>query len=147
MLIFRNDFCVVFLHEIVFCLNNLFSPSLRSNRTFQTFWALRPWRRVCVECGDLHTTISDPPSSLRNYGLRGQLDSDPVLAAGKIFDPRVWPESVEDLATYGEAEVECLVQHFRLASFGEEWFWLCSHSLKNWKFLQRQNQNKWTCAL
>ena len=22
MLIFRNDFCVVFLHEIVFCLNN-----------------------------------------------------------------------------------------------------------------------------
>ena len=28
--------------------------------------------------------------------------------------------SVEDLATYGEAEVECLVQHFRLASFGEE---------------------------
>ena len=27
MLIFRNDFCVVFLHEIVFCLNNLFSPS------------------------------------------------------------------------------------------------------------------------
>ena len=43
------------------------------------------------------------------------LDSDPVLAAGKIFDPRVWPESVEDLATYGEAEVECLVQHFRPA--------------------------------
>ena len=31
MLIFRNDFCIVFLHEIVFCLNNLFSPSLRSN--------------------------------------------------------------------------------------------------------------------
>lgn len=43
------------------------------------------------------------------------LDSDPVLAAGKIFDPRVWPESVEDLATYGEAEVKCLVQHFRPA--------------------------------
>ena len=43
------------------------------------------------------------------------LDSDPVFAAGKIFDPRVWPESVEDLATYGEAEVECLVQHFRPA--------------------------------
>ena len=43
------------------------------------------------------------------------LDSDPVLAAGKIFDPRVWPESVEDLATYGEAQVECLVQHFRPA--------------------------------
>ena len=43
------------------------------------------------------------------------LDSDPVLAAGKIFDPRVWPESVEDLAAYGEAEVDCLVQHFRPA--------------------------------
>ena len=24
------------------------------------------------------------------------LDLDPVHAAGKIFDPRVWPESVED---------------------------------------------------
>ena len=28
------------------------------------------------------------------------LNLDPVLAAGKIFDPRVWPESVEDLAAY-----------------------------------------------
>ena len=36
------------------------------------------------------------------------LDSDPFLAAGKIFDPRVWPESVEDIAAYGEAEVDCL---------------------------------------
>ena len=43
------------------------------------------------------------------------LDSDPVLAAGKIFDPRVWPESAEDLAAYGEAEVDYLVQHFRPA--------------------------------
>ena len=43
------------------------------------------------------------------------LDSEPFLAAGKIFDPRVWPESVEDLAAYGEAEVDCLVQHFRPA--------------------------------
>ena len=43
------------------------------------------------------------------------LDSKPFLAAGKIFDPRVWPESVEDLAAYGEAEVDCLVQHFRPA--------------------------------
>lgn len=43
------------------------------------------------------------------------LDLDPVHAAGKIFDPRVWPESVEDLAAYGEAEVDCLVQHFRPA--------------------------------
>ena len=42
-------------------------------------------------------------------------DSDPVLAAGKIFDPRVWPDAVEDLATYGEAEVDRLVQHFRPA--------------------------------
>lgn len=43
------------------------------------------------------------------------LDSDPVFAAGKVFDPRVWPESGEDLATYEEAEEEYLVQHFRPA--------------------------------
>ena len=48
------------------------------------------------------------------------LDSYPVLAAGKIFDPRVWPESVEDLAAYGEAEVDCLVQHFRPALEGND---------------------------
>ena len=48
------------------------------------------------------------------------LDSDPVLATGKIFDPRVWPESVEDLAAYGEAEVDCLVQHFRPALVGND---------------------------
>ena len=48
------------------------------------------------------------------------LDSDPVLAAGKIFVPRVWAESVEDLAAYGEAEVDCLVQHFRLALEGND---------------------------
>ena len=48
------------------------------------------------------------------------LDSDPVLAAEKIFDPRVWPESLEDLAAYGEAEVDCLVQHFRPALDGND---------------------------
>ena len=48
------------------------------------------------------------------------LDSDPVLAAGKISDPRVWPESVEDLAAYGEAEVDCLVQHFTPALEGND---------------------------
>ena len=48
------------------------------------------------------------------------LDSDPVLAAGKTFDHRVWPESVEDLAAYGEAEVDCLVQHFRPAWEGND---------------------------
>jgi len=48
------------------------------------------------------------------------LDSDPVLAAGKIFYPRVWPESVEDLAACGEAEVDCLVQHFRPALEGND---------------------------
>ena len=40
---------------------------------------------------------------------------DPDLAAGKIFYPRVWPESVEDLATCGEAEVDCSVHYFRPA--------------------------------
>ena len=48
------------------------------------------------------------------------LDSDPVLVAEKIFDPRVLPESVEDLAAYGEAEVDCLVQHFRPALEGND---------------------------
>ena len=48
------------------------------------------------------------------------LDSDPVLAAWKIFDPRVWPESVEDLASYGEAEMDCLVPHFRRALEGND---------------------------
>ena len=48
------------------------------------------------------------------------LDSGPVLAAGKIFDPRVWPEFLEDLAAYGEAEVDCLVQHFRPALEGND---------------------------
>lgn len=47
------------------------------------------------------------------------LDSDPVLAAGKIFDPRVWPESVEDLATYGEAALER--NDFDFAAVAGEW--------------------------
>ena len=37
------------------------------------------------------------------------------MQLGRFFDPMVWPESVEDLAAYGEAEVDCLVQHFRPA--------------------------------
>ena len=41
-------------------------------------------------------------------------------AGGKIFDPRVWPESVEDLAAYGAAEVDCLFQHFRPAFEGND---------------------------
>ena len=40
--------------------NHLSSPSLQSNRTLQSFWALRPWRLVCIEWRDLDTTLSDP---------------------------------------------------------------------------------------
>ena len=55
----------------LFSVSNLFSPSLRSNQTLQPFSALRPWRRVCVECGDLDTTLSDLPFCKSNYCSRG----------------------------------------------------------------------------
>ena len=47
--------------------------------------------------------------------LKNVQDMLQVLAAEKICDPRVWPKSVEDLAAYGKAEVDSLVQNFRPA--------------------------------
>lgn len=65
MLIFSREqfMCCYLAWDCFLSQNNFFSPSLRSNRPLQPFWALRPSRQVCVESGDLDTTLSsDPPS-------------------------------------------------------------------------------------
>lgn len=40
------------------------------------------------------------------------LSTHAAVKAGAIFDPKTWPEDVQELATYGEADLHTLLEHF-----------------------------------
>lgn len=45
--------------------------------------------------------------------FQSKLSSDTVLQATSKFDTKLWPESDDDLATYGNEEVPLLLEHFK----------------------------------